>query len=97
MNQFAMDKSVLRQLQVIKSLQSRTESTVQSLYAQAVMEYSLYYFRKQDITSKIDAALTKRDKEAFIEFSQAYKELIDEHKDGKIITENGYELVLTFE
>ncbi|ADC48565.1 MULTISPECIES: IDEAL domain-containing protein [Alkalihalophilus] len=96
-NHFAMDNNVYRQLEIIKSLQKRTESTVQSLYAQAVLEYSMYHFKKSQLLISIDQALESGDREAFSAHSLAYKEHIENHKNGKMIIENGYELHLTFE
>ncbi|WP_088103637.1 IDEAL domain-containing protein [Halalkalibacter urbisdiaboli] len=96
-NQFAMDNNVMRQLHVIRSLQKRTETTVQSLYAQAVLEYSLYNFNKQKILEDIDKALILKDKEAFQKHSTTYNSWLTKHKQGKIISENGFELLLTFE
>ncbi|KGA97352.1 hypothetical protein AJ85_11050 [Alkalihalobacillus alcalophilus ATCC 27647 = CGMCC 1.3604] len=96
-NQFAMDKNVLKQLHVIKNLQNRSETTVQSLYAQAILEYSLYHYQKERIDAAIDKSLAEYNREEFIKSSNAYLQLMENHKDGKVISENGYELLLTFE
>ncbi|WP_100404940.1 IDEAL domain-containing protein [Bacillus solitudinis] len=96
-NHFAMDNNVLRQLHIIRSLQKRAETTVQSMYAQAVLEYSLYHSNKQRILENIDKSLRKNDKESFLKHSSVYNEWIANHKEGKVISENGFELVLTFE
>ncbi|KMK74741.1 IDEAL domain-containing protein [Alkalihalobacillus pseudalcaliphilus] len=96
-HQFAMDKNVLKQLHVIKNLQNRSETTVQSLYAQAILEYSLYHYKKNKINQLIEQALINYDKEQFMNATNDYLVHLHEHKNGKIISENGYELLLTFE
>ncbi|KYG32347.1 hypothetical protein [Alkalihalobacillus trypoxylicola] len=96
-NQFAMDKNVLKQLHVINNLQTRSESTVQSLYAQAVLEYSLYHYKMERVNEEIERALKEYNREDFLLASSEYQNLLEEHKNGKIISENGYELLLTFD
>ncbi|MFC0557750.1 IDEAL domain-containing protein [Halalkalibacter alkalisediminis] len=96
-NDFAMNPSVTRQLKVIRSLQARSEDTVQSLYAQAVLEYSLYHYNKNMLYNVIDEALTKRDKELFEKSVIEYNQLIESHREGKTVSENGFELYLHFE
>ena len=96
-NQFAMDHNVMKQLQVIRSLQKRSEATVQSLYAQAILEYSLYRYKKSKLIEVIDQALINSDKQLFKQLSMEYKQLVDDHRDGKTIIENGFEIYLTFE
>ncbi|MDQ0207960.1 IDEAL domain-containing protein [Alkalicoccobacillus murimartini] len=96
-NQFAMDKEVLKQLEIIKSLQKRSQAAVYSLYAQAVLEYSLYYHKKNQLLSKIDHALAKRDEQQFMVLTNDYKTLIEDHKNGKTIYDYGFKLHLTFQ
>lgn len=96
-NQFAMDHNVMKQLQIIKSLQKRSEATVQSLYAQAILEYSLYHYNKNRLLNFIDQALIDGKEEEFHQYSQEYKQLMEDHRDGKTVVENGFELHLTFE
>jgi uncharacterized protein YpiB (UPF0302 family) len=96
-NDFAMNPSVTRQLKVIRSLQARSEDTVQSLYAQAVLEYSLYYYKKEKIYNLVDEALETRDKALFMELSKQYKQLLEAHSEGKTVSEDGFELYLHFQ
>ncbi|KHF38381.1 IDEAL domain-containing protein [Halalkalibacter okhensis] len=96
-NDFAMDPRVTKQLRVIKSLQSRSEDTVQSLYAQAIIEYSLYHFKKERLKKLIDKALYERDEGQFQKWATEYKQWIDSHGEGKTVREDGFELYLTFE
>ncbi|TSB46168.1 IDEAL domain-containing protein [Alkalicoccobacillus porphyridii] len=96
-NQFAMDKEVLKQLEIIKSLQKRSQAAVYSLYAQAVLEYSLYYHKKDQLLHLIDEALVKRDEEQFMSLTNDYAALLNEHKDGKTIYDHGFKLHLTFQ
>ncbi|WP_227936768.1 IDEAL domain-containing protein [Alkalihalobacillus deserti] len=96
-NDFAMDPSVTRQLKVIRSLQTRSEDTVQSLYAQAVLEYSLYHHNKTTLYNLIDEALSKKDKALFEKTLFEYNQLIELHREGKTVSEDGFELFLHFE
>ncbi|NEU29730.1 IDEAL domain-containing protein [bacterium LRH843] len=96
-DQFAMDQNVLEQLKIIKILEKRSETTVQSLYAQAILEYSLYHHEKDKLLVLIDQALVSRNKHEFYEYSNRYNQLEDDHRNGKIIIENGFELYLTFD
>ncbi|WP_062047971.1 IDEAL domain-containing protein [Bacillus sp. JCM 19034] len=92
-----LDKKVIKQLKLINSLQSRSQKTVHSLYAQAILEYSLYHYKKEQLQVAIDRALLERDKESFQRYSKEYKELLVEHADGKIISEDGFQVYLPFE
>ena len=96
-NQFAMDKEVLKQLEIIKSLQKRSQAAVYSLYAQAVLEYSLYYHKKDQLVNKIDEALANKDEEQFMTLTNEYTTLLNDHKDGKTIYDHGFKLHLTFQ
>lgn len=96
-NQFAMDHNVMKQLQVIRSLQKRSETTVQSLYAQAILEYSLYHYRKNKLLEIIDQTLVDGQKDQFYHYSKEYKRLVDDHRSGKTVVEDGFEIYLTFE
>ncbi len=92
-----MDPRIKKQLNVIKSLQARSEDTVQALYAQAIFEYSLYHYRKDDLQERIDQALLNKDKEQFNKYALEYKQWLESHREGKIVVEDGFELYLTFE
>ncbi|MDT8859580.1 IDEAL domain-containing protein [Alkalihalobacillus sp. MEB130] len=95
-NDFAMDPTVRRQLHVIKSLQSRSDDTVQSLYAQAILEYSIYQFKKTKLIEMIDDALKEKNEAKFYEITTEYKQWIESHKKGKTVKEDGFELHLQF-
>lgn len=96
-NHFAMDHNILKQLSIIKSLENRSETTVRSLYAQAIIEYTLYEHEKKRLLELIDQTLLEKNKEAFDQYAVEYNELIDNHRHGKKIIENGFELNITFE
>lgn len=96
-NQFAMDKEVLKQLEIIKKLQKRSQAAVYSLYAQAVLEYSLYYTQKNQLLEAIDESLASKDKERFMTLTNEYKILKEEYKSGKTIYDYGFKLHLTFQ
>lgn len=49
---FRLDGDVYRQLSIINRLELRADLTVQSLYAKAVLEHSLYHFREQHLKNK---------------------------------------------
>ena len=85
----------MKQLKVISRLDRRVE-TIQSLYAKALLEYSLYEFKKEKLLKRIDHALQYRLTEDFHQLSRQYKRLLDEHKHGKKIIEKGFELHLSF-
>lgn len=93
---FAIDKDVLRQLQIINSLEVRTDLTVQSLYAKAVLTYSMYYFKERYLREQIDNALDDRDKELFHILSTELSSHIERFKNGRTLYENGYNLYLRF-
>jgi uncharacterized protein YpiB (UPF0302 family) len=96
-NDFAMDPRIKKQLKVIKSLQTRSEDTVQALYAQAILEYSLYHYRKNDLKERIDQALLKKDEAQFNKYALEYNQWVESHREGKTVIEDGFELYLTFE
>lgn len=93
---FAIDKDVLRQLQIINRLEVRTDLTVQSLYAKAVLTYSMYYFKKAYLQKQIDIALDDRDKELFHILSTELSSHCEQFKNGRTLHENGYNLYLKF-
>lgn len=95
-NQFAMDKEVIKQLEIIKKLQKRSQAAVYSLYAQAVLEYSLYYHKKNQLLAQIDESLVNKNKHQFMAVTNEYKTLIEDHKNGKTIYDYGFKLHLTF-
>lgn len=95
-NQFAMDKEVLKQLEIIKKLQKRSQAAVYSLYAQAVLEYSLYYTKKDQLLEDIDESLELRDEERFMSLTNEYQLLQEEYRGGKTIYDYGFKLHLTF-
>lgn len=97
MNNFAIDKKVRRQLEIIKSEKKPSEDILHSLYAQAIIEYSIYQYKKQKILIDIDSALEANDKKRFIIVSEKYKQLLDEYRAGKILYERGCELRLSFD
>lgn len=92
-----LDTKVIKQLKLISSLQNRSQKTVHSLYAQAILEYSLYHYKKDQLQAAIDRALLERDREGFLRFSKEYKELLAEHVEGKTISEDGFQVYLPFE
>ncbi len=94
-NYFPMD--VMNQLNIIKSLENRSERTVRSLYVQAVLEYSLYQYEKNKLLTFIDQSLAEENKDDFYKYSAQYKALLDSYREGTTIVENGFELNLTFE
>ncbi|WP_332689388.1 IDEAL domain-containing protein [Halalkalibacter lacteus] len=96
-NDFAMDPKIKKQLNVIKSLQARSEDTVQALYAQAILEYSLYHYRKDDLHDRIDQALINKNETQFNKYALEYRQWIESHREGKTVVEDGFELYLTFE
>lgn len=96
-NHFAMDQNLMKQLNIIRSLESHSETTVRSLYSQAIIEYSLYHHEKNKLLELIDKALASKNETDFYKYATKYQELIEKHREGKKIVENGFELYLTFD
>ncbi|TPE69651.1 IDEAL domain-containing protein [Halalkalibacterium halodurans] len=92
---FAMERQALRQLRKLR-VEKRPESVLQSLYAQAILEYAIFAYRKKEIDEAIDQALEKRDQDAFMSLTNKRQVFIDEYKNGKIVEEQGHKLQLLF-
>ncbi|MFZ4450510.1 IDEAL domain-containing protein [Salibacterium aidingense] len=73
-----------------------SRQVLQSLYAQMMMEYAVYHFNKERLQQLIDEALDEKDPVLFQELTAHYNALIGEYSQGKIISEQGYELELDF-
>ncbi|WP_169728503.1 IDEAL domain-containing protein [Salibacterium aidingense] len=73
-----------------------SRQVLQSLYAQMMMEYAVYHFNKERLQQLIDEALDEKDPVLFQELTTHYNALIGEYSQGKIISEQGYELELDF-
>lgn len=56
-----------------KIKQQPSEEVVQGLYAQLFLEHCLLHFKKQQLEKKMDEALDRVDKEAFMALSNEYK------------------------
>ncbi|MDA3129234.1 IDEAL domain-containing protein [Aliibacillus thermotolerans] len=74
-----------------------SRQVLQSLYAQMTMEYAVFQFNKERLQRMIDEALDKKDLEQFQELTEEYNMLIGEYKNGKVISEQGYEIELDFD
>lgn len=97
MNNFAIDKKLMRQLAMIKSEKKPSEKTLHSLYAQAMIEYSIYRYKKEQMLNEIDKTLMEKDEDRFIILTEKYKQLLAEYKIGKTLQEQGLEIHLTFD
>lgn len=73
-----------------------SRQVLQSLYAQMTMEYVVFHFNKERLQRMIDEALDKRDQKQFKKLTKEYNALIEEYKNGKVISEQGYEIELDF-
>lgn len=73
-----------------------SRQVLQSLYAQMTMEYVVFHFNKERLQRMIDESLDKRDQKQFKKLTKEYNALIEEYKNGKVISEQGYEIELDF-
>ncbi|WP_216828406.1 IDEAL domain-containing protein [Alkalihalobacterium elongatum] len=96
MNKFAIDKKLMKQLAAIRNKKKPSEEILNSLYAQAMLEYSIYEYQKNEICNQIDEALEAEDEKRFFVLSTHYNELLDRYRPGKTLFEKGYELNIQF-
>ncbi|WP_017726840.1 IDEAL domain-containing protein [Halalkalibacterium ligniniphilum] len=93
---FARDKGALRQLQNLTNVGKRPDSIVQSLYAQAILEYAIFNHRRDRIEKAIDRALEEKKKEDFLFHTNELHQLYKEYRHGKVVSERGQQIHLTF-
>ncbi|OLO40588.1 hypothetical protein BTR23_06270 [Alkalihalophilus pseudofirmus] len=96
MNKFAIDKKLMKQLAAIRNKKKPSEEILNSLYAQAMLEYSIYEYQKNEICKQIDDALEENNEQRFFVLSTQYNELLDRYRPGKMLFEKGYELDIQF-
>ena len=96
MNNFAIDKKLRKQLALIRNKKKPSEEILNSLYAQAILELSIYEYDKKMLINQIDAALEARNENQFYVLANLYNELIERYRPGKTLFEKGYDLHIQF-
>ncbi|MDZ5783690.1 IDEAL domain-containing protein [Marinococcus luteus] len=91
------EQHFMKKVKPIQNGRRPSRQILQSLYAQMMMEYAVFEFNRERLLQKIDDSLDMHDEKAFQEWTEAYKELMSEYKDGKVLFEQGYKLELEFE
>ena len=91
------EQHFMKKVKPIQNGRRPSRQILQSLYAQMMMEYAVFEFNRERLLRKIDDSLDMHDEKAFKEWTGAYKELMSEYKDGKVLFEQGYKLELQFE
>ncbi|WP_078555322.1 IDEAL domain-containing protein [Bacillus alkalicellulosilyticus] len=94
---YAMENTLRKQLKNLKTGPNPSLKTVYSLYAEAIVEYSVYHFEKQRYIKAIDKALERREEQAFRRLSQDYNVFLKQYQEGKLIRVQKLEWHLTFE
>ncbi|WP_240374779.1 IDEAL domain-containing protein [Bacillus piscicola] len=90
------EQHFMKKVKSAKNGRRPSRQVLQSLYAQMTMEYSVFQFNKERLQRMIDEALDQKDPKLFDVLTKEYNALIDEYKDGKTISEQGYEIDLDF-
>ncbi|WP_026675480.1 IDEAL domain-containing protein [Alkalihalobacterium bogoriense] len=97
MNHSARSERILKQLALIQNDQHTPLRTIFSLYAQAIIELSLYHWQKERFLKDIDEALEKKNKEMFMTVTTKYNRFLEQYKDGKVLEERGLQWKIKFE
>ncbi|WP_018921563.1 IDEAL domain-containing protein [Salsuginibacillus kocurii] len=96
MNNPTYEKHLLKKLKSVQQGQRPPRQVLQSLYARMMMEYSSYENNKARLEALINSALDNRDEEKFYKYTTIYNDWLRNFENGKIISEQGYDLELTF-
>ncbi|PSL50978.1 IDEAL domain-containing protein [Salsuginibacillus halophilus] len=97
MQQPTYEKHLLKKLKSVQQGQRPPRQVLQSLYARMMMEYTVHEQNKARLKQRIDQALDDGDYEAFMHYTSVYNEWRETQQIGKMISEQGYELELTFD
>ncbi len=97
MEKYAINKNMLRQLSLMKNHSGPSPQILDSLYAQMVLEVSIYQFQKSKFQKDIDHALEVGDKVQFKKLAEEYNEVLSTYKDGITCSEQGFEFTIQFE
>lgn len=97
MEKRAMNKKMLRELTLMSNHKEPSVEVLDSLYAQMVLEASIYHFQKLNLQKQIDHVLERGQKDHFMKLSEQYNEILDKYKDGIKLSEQGYEFTVQLE
>lgn len=97
MEKYAINKKVLKQLSLLNNHKDPSVEILDSLYAQMILEISIFQFQKSKLQEEIDGTLINGDKELFATLAKKYNELLANYKDGVTFSEEGIEFTINFE
>lgn len=97
MEKHAINKKMLKQLSLMNNHREPSTEILDSLYAQMVLEVSLYYFQKSRLMKEIDTTLENGDKDQFTSLVDRYNELLLKYKDGITLTEQEFQFTMKLE
>lgn len=69
---------------------------LQSLYAQLMLEYSLFKRKKQQFEQEIDRALEANNRIQFYALTNNFNDFMEEHQEGIILYEKGVQVQVFF-
>lgn len=97
MNNYAIDKKLIKQLITIKKEKKPSEEVLNSLYAQAMIEHSIFLYQKEKLLQSINHSLDLKDKNEFMRLTETYNQFLEQYKQGKVLYEKGYKITLFFD
>lgn len=97
MEKYAINKKVLKQLSLLNNHREPSVEILDSLYAQMILEVSIFHFQKSKLQEEIDETLINGDKELFSKLVKRYNEMLANYKDGVTFSEEGIEFTINFE
>ncbi|WNF35860.1 IDEAL domain-containing protein [Bacillaceae bacterium IKA-2] len=97
MEKYVINKKVLKQLSLLNNHREPSVEILDSLYAQMILEASIFQFQKSKLQEDIDGTLKDGDKELFVTLVKRYNGLLANYKDGVTFSEEGIEFTIKFE
>ena len=97
MEKYAINKNMLRQLSLMKNHSGPSAEILDSLYAQMVIEVSVYQYQKSSIQKEVDYTLEIGDKAQFEKLTEKYNTFLAKYKDGITCQEQGFEFTIQLE
>ncbi|MFN7251698.1 MAG: IDEAL domain-containing protein [Anaerobacillus sp.] len=94
MEKFAINKKMLRKLTLMNNHREPSLEIIDSLFAQIVLELSIFQFQKAKLQTEIDTALKTGDKNLFTTLAQQYNEILHKYKDGIHVSAQGFEYTM---
>lgn len=81
---------------VVANTNELSQDVLQSLYAQLMLEYSLFKRKKEQYKERIDQALATKNRLEFYSLTNQYKDFLDEHLEGIFLYEQGVQVQVFF-